>query len=156
MKSFANWMLVILMVMYWILRIMVAYMYSLGKEFIATPIDFNTEVALLFVTLLCIALVVKRVTVGGIIYVIAYFGYFGVSLYNQIMPMVKTGSFNISGGMDMFLSFIALILALCVMIDLLSDKTKKPDDKKTEWFFNNKDLDRNLDDRDDHNQYKLY
>ena len=41
------------------------------------------------------------------------------------------------------------------MIDLLADHLKKPDDKKTEWFYNNKDLDRKVDEREDKNHYRL-
>lgn len=156
MKTFANYMLAMFMFMFWVLRIIVAYMYQSGKEFIVQPINLTAEIVVLFITLLCMILVVKRVTVGGIIYVITYFGYFGMDLFNQIMPIIKGGSFNINGGMDMFLSVLALILALLVMMDLLSDRMKKPDDKKTDWFFNNKDYDRQLDDREDRNNYKLY
>lgn len=156
MKTFANWMLLIFMFMYWALRVAVTYTYALGKEFIATPIDYTTEIVILFVTLICMILVAKRQIVGGFIYVVVYFAYFGVSLFKQIMPALKTGELNISAGMDAFLSAIALILSLLVFIDLLGDKTKRPDDKKTEWFFKNKDYDRQIDERADKNNYKLY
>lgn len=156
MKTFANWMLLIFMFMFWALRVMVAYMDALGKEFITKPIDSTTEIVILFVTLVCMILVAKRKIVGGFIYVVVYLGYFGVSLFNQIVPAIKDGSFSISAGMDIFLSAIAIILSLLVLMDLLGDKAKRPDDKKTEWFFKNKDYDRKLDDREDRNNYKLY
>ena len=156
MKTFANWMLLIFMFMYWGLRVAIAYMYARGNEFIAQPIDYNTEIVILFLTLVCMILVAKRKIVGGFIYVVIYFAYFGVSLFNQVMPAIKTRTFSINAGMDIFLSALAIILSLLVFMDLLSDKAKKPDDKKTEWFFKNKDLDRKLDDRADKNNYKLY
>lgn len=156
MKSFANWMTVIFMIMFWGFRIMVAYMHAKGKAFVATPLDPTTEIILLFVTLLCIILVAKRVIWGGFIYVISYLGYFGVDLFNKLMPTIKGQSIGISTGFDMFISTIAIILSLVVMIDLASDHMKKPDDKKTDWFYNNKDLDRQVDEREDHNNYKLY
>ena len=156
MKTFANWMLLIFMFMYWGLRIAITYMYSMGKAFIAQPIDYNTEIVILFLTLACIVLVAKRKIVGGFIYVVIYFAYFGISLFHQIIPAITTRTFSINAGMDMFLSALAIILSLLVFMDLLSDRVKKPDDKKTEWFFKNKDLDRQLDDRADKNNYKLY
>lgn len=156
MKSFANWMVAILMIMFWVFRVAVAYTYGKGTEFIATPINYVAEVVLLFVTLLCIILFVKRIVWGGVIYVISYMLYFGADLLNKIIPIIQGEQIGINNGFEIFLSGLAIILALIVMIDLASEHTKKPDDKKTDWFFNNKDLDRNVDEKADHNNYKLY
>ena len=82
MKSFANWMIVMFMGLFWIFRVVVAYMAGNEKSFFVTPIDLTTEIVLLFVTLICIVLVIKRVLFGGILYLISYGGYFGVSVFN--------------------------------------------------------------------------
>ncbi len=154
MKSFANWMIVMFMGLFWIFRVVVAYMAGNEKSFFVTPIDLTTEIVLLFVTLICIVLVIKRVLFGGILYLISYGGYFGVSVFNAFKPMLSGESFNISMGFNTFISALAIILAIVVLIDLLADKTKKPANKDTEWFYANKDFDRQIDDRADKNNYK--
>lgn len=51
-----------------------------------------------------------------------------------------------------------VIIAFCVFFDLMVNKLRKrdPKDKKTDWFFQNKEYDRKLDDRADKNQYRNY
>ena len=141
MKSLADWLVVIFMFMFWAFRVVVEYMYST-----ATPINETTEIILLFVTLFCIFLVIKREHIGGIIYFISYALYFGTDLYKNVKVVLDNNDplSSISAGYsNIFFSAVAIILSLIVMIDLLADHLKKPDDKKTEWFYNNKDLDRN-------------
>ncbi len=154
MKSLSNWLIVIFMVMYWIFRIIVSYTYAMGIEFVSQPLNQNTEIILLFSTLLCIVLVVKRKMLGGIIYIITYGGYFGVDLYNILLPVLK-GQNTILNGMELVTSIIAIILAIAVAMDLCVDRIKKPNYKNSEWFYNNKNLNVKKDERDDKNNYKI-
>lgn len=155
MKSFANWMIVTFMIMFWLLRVVVTYMVAFGKSFPVTPINQEAEIVLLFVTLICIALVIKRKHIGGIIYLISYYAYFGADLVKTLGPVFKGESINVNIGLTAFMSAIGVVLATVVMMDLLADKTKKKEDKQTEWFYANKDLDRQKDDRDDQNNYRI-
>lgn len=155
MKSFANWMIVTFMIMFWLFRVVVTYMVAFGKSFPITPINQTTEIVLLFVTLICIALVIKRKHIGGIIYLVSYYAYFGADLFKALGPVFKGQAMNINIGLTAFISAIAVVLATVVMMDLLADKTKKKEDKQTEWFYANKDLDRQTDDRDDKNNYRI-
>lgn len=155
MRTFANWMTVMFMVMHWIFRITVAYMAATGREFIVTPINFEIEVALLFITFICIVLTIKRNKFGGIIYLTTYMLYFGADIYSQIKPLITGMQFSLDIGMNLFTSILAVILSIAVMIDLLSDNVKRVDDKKTEWFYANQDLDKKTDDRDDKNNYRI-
>ena len=155
MRSFANYMIVIFMIMFWGFRLVTAVMAANGESFIVSPIDINIEIALLFITVVCIVLVIKRKMFGGVLYLVSYLAYFGVDLYNNaIRPLLSGGSFSMANGLSTFVSLLAVILAVCVMIDLLSDKTKKPVDKKTEWFYDSKETDRQLDERADKNNYR--
>ena len=61
MKSLANWLTVMFMGMYFIFRIIVCAMAYDGKEFITQPIDLKVEIFILFVTLVCIILVMARI-----------------------------------------------------------------------------------------------
>ena len=47
MKNFTTYLFVIFMAMFWIFRIIVAFCYNLGVDFVTTPIDFNFEIVLL-------------------------------------------------------------------------------------------------------------
>ena len=144
------------MVMFWGFRIAVAYTAGKNIAFITTPINYIAEIVLLFITLVCIILVVKRIIWGGLIYLISYLVYFGTDLFNKIIPIMSGEQIGANVGFDIFISVIALFLAIIVVIDLATDYTKRPNDKKTDWFFNNKDLDREVDEKADRNNYKIY
>lgn len=154
MKNLTTYLFVIFMAMYWIFRIIVAFCYNLGVDFVATPTELNMEIVLLFLTFIAIILVIKRITLGGIIYLIGNGLYFGTDIFNMIIQMMDGGSVNYA---NFFFSLLGIIIPLLVLFDLLLDKNRKdhPVDKKTDWFFKNKDFDRQYDERADRNQYKF-
>ena len=76
MRSFANWMIVTFMAMFWGFRVFITYMATSGSDFLVKPIDTTVEIVLLFITLACIILVIKRQLFGGILYTVANVGYF--------------------------------------------------------------------------------
>ena len=158
MKNFSTWMLVIFMTMFWIFRIIVAVMGQLEISFPFTALNTNIEIMLLFTTLLCIVLVVKRNVIGGLIYLTSYGLYFGIDLANNIQVLFNAiqGNVDISTVPNILASFIAMILAIAVILDIVMDKSRKlnPKDKKTDWFYNNSQYDRKLDERADKNQYR--
>lgn len=154
MKTFANYLTVVFMGMFWIFRVIVAYMAGNEISFAVAPLNLTVEIILLFISLICIVFVIKRELIGGVIYLVANFGYYGVYLYNSVLPIIKGNQVTVANGLNSFISLVAVILSIVVVMDLLSDKTKKRADKQTEWFYDNKDLDRKLDDRADKNQYR--
>lgn len=154
MKSLADWLMVIFMFMYWGFRVVVAFMASRGSDFIAHPINLQMEVILLFVTLFCIVLVIKRNKVGAAVYVLSYLAYFGVEAVNKLIPMIRDHSFDLNMGMDLFFSILGVVMALVVMINFLADHLKQPIQKDTDWFYENKEFDRKLDSREDRNNYR--
>ena len=154
MRTFANWMIAMFMIMYWGFRVAVAYMAANYIEFIVEPINLTVEIILLFITVVCMVLVFKRNMLGGIIYFISYFGYFGMDLFKSIVPVFKGETVEVNNYMTAFTSLIAIILAFVVLIDLAIDKGRKPKDKKTDWFYTNEEYDRKLDERVDKNNYR--
>lgn len=66
------------------------------------------------------------------------------------------GTLELSMYMTVFFEFIGLIIPLAALFDVLLDRNRKehPVDKKTDWFYKNKDFDRKLDDRADKNNYR--
>ncbi len=157
MKSMASYLLAIFMVMFWVFRIIVAFTASMGIDIGFVPMNMNMEIILLFVTIPCVILVVKRKLTGAIIYLIAYGMYFGMDLYS-IVTGIMAKTTTLVDYARAFVSFIGVVIPVSVFFNLLIDKNRMahPVDKKTDWFYNNEEFDRKLDSRADKNQYKNY
>lgn len=161
MKNFSTWLLVMFMAMFWAFRIIVAVTYELGADFGGIePFNQAMEIILLFVVLACMLLIIKRKIVGALIYLAAYGMYFGTSLMTGITTLITANSdISISNAgmyLNTFISLIGIAIPVAVLFDLLLDKNRKanPKDKKTDWFYNNEQFDRKMDDRADKNNYR--
>ena len=150
MKNLTTYLFVMFMAMFWIFRMIVSFCYNLGIDFITVPVDLTFEIILLFLTFISMILVVKRSILGGIIYLIGNGLYFGTSIYQSIVG----STINYT---DMIFALIGILIPILVLFDLLLDKNRKehPVDKKTDWFYKNKEFDRQYDERADKNQYKF-
>ena len=98
---------------------------------------------------------VKRKLLAAVIYLIAHFIYYGPSFVQHFMQLIQN-TLPIELYMSTLFELFALGLALAALFDVLLDKNRKahPTDKKTDWFYKNKDYDRKLDDRADKNNYR--
>ncbi|MCI9365858.1 MAG: hypothetical protein HFJ54_04620 [Clostridia bacterium] len=155
MKNLTTYLFVMFMIMFWVFRIIVAFCYNMGLEFITIPMDLNFEIILLFLTFVAMILVIKRSMLGGIIYLIGYGLYFGTSIFNTLTA--NGAVMDMMTYTDLLFSGIGILLPILVLFDLLLDKNRKahPKDKKTDWFYKNKEYDRQLDERADKNQYRI-
>ena len=161
MKNFSTWMLVMFMAMFWVLRIIIAFTYEMGGNFGGLePFNQTMEIILLFVVLVCMILIVKRKMVGALIYLLAYGMYFGTNLITGIST-IATANPDVSLSemglyLNTFVSLIGIVIPVAILFDLLLDKNRKanPKDKKTDWFYNNEQFDRKMDDRADKNNYR--
>mgnify|MGYP004471422003 FL=1 len=161
MKKFSTWMLVMFMVLFWLLRIVIALAYELKWNFAGlVPLNQSMEIALLFVFLLCLILIVKRKMIGALLYLLTYGMYFGTNVTSNIQTIldVANGTTDISQYLNLFMSVIGIILPIAVLLDLLWDRERKenPKDKKTDWFYKNQKFDREMDERADKNNYRNY
>lgn len=157
MKKLSTYLLVIFMIMFWILRIIITLKADLGSDFMGlVPIDRTMEMVLLFLTLLCIVLVVKRKLVGALLYVVMYAIYFGGDITNKLNMMANSEQLTIVQSTELFYSVLGVALSIAVLLDLILDKNRKlnPKDKKTDWFYKNEDYDRKYDERADKNNYR--
>lgn len=154
MKNVTTYLFVMLMAMFWIFRIIVAFCYNLGVDFITQPIDLNFEIVLLFLTFLAMILVIKRNMLGGLIYLAGNGLYYGYYVFNILTSNQTMG---LQSYVDLMFAAIGIILPLLVIFDTVLDKNRKnnPTDKKTDWFYKNKDYDREIDERADKNQYRI-
>ena len=159
MKNFSTWMILMFIVMFWVFRILIALFSSFGggEGFAGIVAQNETiEIVLLFVVLLCMVLIVKRKMIGAIIYLIAYGSYFGVDAGRNILAIIS-GDAPMGNILGAFVSIIGVVLPLAVLLDMMADSARKanPRDKKTDWFYQNENFDRKLDERADKNNYRL-
>ena len=156
MKNLSSWLIVMFIIMFWLFRIVVAVTGSMEIEFFEKPIDINAEIILLFVVILCVPFIFKRKLVGALIYLGAYGWYFGRGLIQNIMQIIKGETLGMDTYMSMFIALIAITLPIVAIFDILVDKNrmKNPVNKQTDWFYKNKDYDRQLDERADKNNYR--
>ncbi len=159
MKNFSTWMLVMFMIMFWVFRIIVALGVELNWDLGGIePLNQQMEIILLFVTLVSLLLVVKRKIIGGLLYLLSYGMYFGIDLVNNaqnLLTAMETQT-DVNTYINLFMSLIGMIIPIAVMLDLLMDKGRRnhPKDKKTDWFYDNEEFDRKMDDRADKNNYR--
>ena len=159
MKNFSTILLVMFVGMFWVFRLIVAFMHEIGQDLGGiVPFNQQMEIILLFVVLICMILIVKRKIVGALIYLVAYGLYFGTNLMLGITTLVNQGDsiIDLTLYTNMFISLLGVALPIAVLLDLLLDKNRKanPKDKKTDWFYKNEAYDRKLDDRADKNNYR--
>lgn len=163
MRNFSTWLLSIFMVMFWMLRAIVALCTQFSIDLLGiVAYDFNMEVLIAFVTIPCIILVVKRKLVGALFYLALYGIYFGEHLVTNLMPMFESQSvLTMDLTMNLIFDVVGVLLAVFVLLDMLVDKGRKanPLDRKTDWYFKNEKYDEELkkrDQREDKNEYKFY
>ena len=157
MKKFSTCLLVMFMIVFWVVRIVVTLMSQLGKDFMGmVPMNETFEIAILFATLLCLVLIAKRNLLGSLLYIVLHAIYFGGDITNKLSLIANNESLTLGQNMQLMFSMLGIILPLAVLIDLLLDKNRKnnPKDKKTDWFYQNEEFDRKLDDRADKNNYR--
>ena len=157
MKNLSTYLVVMVMIMYWIFRIVLAVTNTIGIDMGITIPNYNMEIALLFITIVSIVLVIKRNIIGSLLYLLSYALYFGTPLFNGIMAVVSSdGSFDINSYTTLFVNALGIVIPLFVLFEMLIEKNRMahPVDKKTDWFYKNEEYDRKLDDRADKNNYR--
>lgn len=160
MKSVFSWLISALAVMFWIFRIIISIMATFKAEFIITPIDINIEIALLFLTLPCLILIFKRNIIGGIAYFGLYGWYFGMELARIMENLVANGIeiLPMNVVIEAIVCIVAILISLLNLLDIILSKYRKSENpsKKVDWFYKNESYDRNLDERSDKNNYRIY
>ena len=157
MKKFSTYLLVVFMMLFWVLRIIIKLASQLGKSFMGiVPMNETFEIAILFLTLLCVVLIVKRKMIGSLLYLTIHAIYFGGDVTNKLNILARNETLTLAQSTEFMFSMIGIILPLAVLLDLLLDKNRKmnPKDEKTDWFYKNEQFDRKLDDRADKNNYR--
>ena len=157
MKSITSWLVVFMLAIVWIFRIIVTCYGQFGGDWGGFIVIDNTiEIAMLFISILCFILIIKRKALGGIIYLVGYGYYFGSYIISNVSTLADGETLAIDVVQNVAVGVIILILGLCAILDIAWEKTRANhfSDNKTDWYFKNKNYDRKYDDRADKNQYK--
>lgn len=158
MISVTSWLLAFFTAIFWLFRIVVTIANQYGNDF-GGFIVFNTtiEIAVIFITLACFLLILRRNIWGAIVYLASYCIYFGSYIFSSFIPAFISGeSLDMIIIQNSIIALLGIILALCTVIDIVVQKTKAKHftDNKTDWYFNNEKYDRKMDERADKNQYR--
>mgnify|MGYP002551117723 CR=1 FL=1 len=95
MKKFSTYLLVMFMAVFSIIRIIVTIMSQLGKDFMGmVPMNEAFEIGILFATLVCMILIVKRKLTGAIIYLVLHSIYFGGDITNKLSKELAPNESN--------------------------------------------------------------
>lgn len=163
MANFSTILISIFMVMFWLFRAIIAVCTQYSIDILGiVAYDLNLEIIIAFVTLICILLIIKRKLVGALAYALIYGLYFGEHLFTNLIPLLQNQvPLTVDLSMNLFCDFVAILLAIFALFDMLVDKSRKvnPIDKRTDWYFKNKKYEEELkarDQREDKNEYKFY
>ena len=157
MRNLSSWLLLMFLILFWIFRIAVTLSFQYGRDFGGfTVIDNTTEIAMLFVTILCVIFIVRRWALGGIIYMLGYGYYFGKYILDAIPTLTSGENVDFVLLQNVIVGALAVFLGFFIVLDILIEKIRRKNysDNKTDWFFKNKKSDRKLDERADKNQYR--
>ena len=87
------------------------------------------------------------------LYFALYTTYFGYEIYSLLAVNSLEAYYAI------FMGAIGILISFANMLDLLTNKNRgnisKKTVQKTDWFYQNKEFDRKLDERADKNNYRL-
>ena len=155
MTTLFSYLLTFLAIIFWCFRVVTTLLYELDVDFFSVPLNETLEIIVLFASLPCLMLVIKRNIVGAAAYFGIYGAYFGTALYNQVMGIHEEG-ITVVNASDSLLLFCGVVIALLTFLDILLNKHRGNfgADSKTKWFYNNEKFDREFDERADRNQYR--
>ena len=99
-----------------------------------------------------------RLIVTAISYLQIEFPFECINTNAEILLLFLTLICIISDTMgNVMVDFIAIILAAAVVLNIIISKTRKVSNKKgTDWFYQGEKYDRELDERADKNNYRIY
>ena len=154
-KTMAHYLIIMFMVMLLIFRFIVLFTTVLGIEFPVKSVNEAMEIGVIFITLVCIILFTKTKLIGGILYLITSFIYYGVE-FTKLLPSIKQGVMSQDSAIHAIVLLIELAIPIFALFILIYDKKQEinPVDKKTDFFYKGEQYDRILDDRADKNNYR--
>ena len=157
MKSLFSYLITFCAVIYWIFRVIVSLMYAQESEFICKPLNLTLEIIILFLTIPSIIFIIKRNIITATLYFAMYAAYFGTIVYNSLTVYFNSeGAMSFNDTTALLFNALGVLIPFLVFLDIFIQRNRfNPADRDTDWFYNNKEFDRNMDSRADTNQYKI-
>ena len=154
-KTMAHYLIIMFMVMLLLFRFVVLFTTVLGIDFPVKTANETIEIGVIFITLLCIILFTKTKLIGGILYLVTSFIYFGYE-FAKLFPSIINETISMDAGIQAVVLMIELVIPIFAFFILLYDKKQEiaPTDKKTDFFYKGDQYDRKYDDRADKNNYR--
>lgn len=157
MKSLFSYLITFFAILYWIFRVIVSLMYATGTEFICQPLNPGLEILILFLTIPSIIFIIRRNLVVATLYFAMYAAYFGTILYNTLSGVLGgEGAVSFDDTTAILFTALGVLIPFLVFLDIFIQRNRfSPSDRNTDWFYNNEQFDRKIDERADKNQYKI-
>lgn len=157
MKSLFSYLITFCAVIYWIFRVIVSLMYATGAEFICEPLNPTLEILILFLTIPSIIFIIRRNLIAATLYFAMYAAYFGTILYNSLSGVIGTEeALSLNDTTAILFTALGVLIPFLVFLDIFIQRNRfSPKDRNTDWFYNNEQFDRKIDERADKNQYKI-
>lgn len=155
MISMISYLLTFLTILFWLFRLMVAYCFSMEIDIGFVPLNMTIELIMLAVSVPCIVLMIKRNLLATFIYAMMYWMYFGSDLIMTVSSMME-GNVAIATTSTAVAAIVGVGIPVFNLLDVYINKNRvgKSGDKQTDWFYKNKDYDRQFDERADRNNYR--
>ena len=116
MVGMLSYLISFLGIVFWIFRLAVVFCASMKIDIGILPMDLNKEIIVLFLSIPCFALILKRNLAGAFAYFIIFSFYFGNDLFNQF-----TGAMDIQA---MLIDFFGIVLPLMSLIDIAVNRDR--------------------------------
>ena len=85
------------MIIFWILRIIITISAQMGNSFMGvTPMNETMEILILFATVICIGLVIKRNLIGSLLYIVVHAVYYGADVTNKLSILANNEQLTLS------------------------------------------------------------
>jgi len=119
------------------------------------PLNMWVEMAILFASVPCLILMMKRNLLATFIYALMYWMYFGTDLIMTITSAMDGNVATIFTSTGLA-SIVGVAIPVLNLFDVYFNKNRAMTfgNTKTDWFFKNKDYDRQYDERADRNNYR--
>lgn len=156
MLGFFSYLFSFLSILFWIFRLLVAYSFSMESDFGGfVPLNIWVEIAILFASVPCLILMMKRNLLATFIYAMMYWLYFGADLIMAVTSAMggNTSALFTSSGLA---AIVGVAIPVLNLFDVYVNKNRAMtfNNGKTDWFFKNKAYDRQYDERADRNNYR--
>ena len=154
-RTMSHYLIIMFMVMLLIFRFVVLFTTIFGINFPVVTANESIEIAFIFITFICIILFTKTKLIGGILFLVMSFIYYGIEFY-KLIPSIMEGIISQDMGIQAVVLMIELIIPIFAFFILVYDKKQeiRPTDKKTDFFYKGEQYDRKYDDRADRNNYR--